>query len=223
MDGLAVALMLVAWLGIGSLIDNPSKTRASVSTLMAGYRRTWLRQHVSRNPRVFDAILLTNLRQGTAFFASACLVVIGGGLALFREPELLASLATDLALEEASRAQLDARLLIVMLFLVNALLKFVWSHRLFGYCAVVMASIPNDTGPGAYALAEQAAEINISAARAFNRGLRSVYFALGALAGLLGPLALIGATLVTAAVLWRREFASASRRNLIAGIEHLGE
>ena len=63
--------------------------------------------------------------------------------------------------------------------------------------------------------AGQAAEINISAAKGFNRGLRSVYFALGSLGWLLGWPALLVGTAVTVAVLLRREFASHSRRVMI--------
>ena len=59
--------------------------------------------------------------------------------------------------------------------------------------------------------AAQAAEVNITAARSFNRGLRSIYFALGALGWLLGPLALMITTLLAAGVMIRREFASHSR------------
>ena len=59
--------------------------------------------------------------------------------------------------------------------------------------------------------ARQAAEINITAAKSFNRGLNSIYFALAALGWLIGPWALILATALTAGVLMRREFASQSR------------
>ena len=99
-----------------------------------------------------------------------------------------------------------------MALLANALLKFVWSHRLFGYCAIMMAAVPNDyNDPMAAPRARQAAEINITAAKSFNRGLNSIYFALAALGWLIGPLELIAATVLTAGVQLRREFASQSR------------
>jgi uncharacterized membrane protein len=108
------------------------------------------------------------------------------------------------------------RVLLVVGFLANALLKFIWSHRLFGYCSIMMAAVPNDhTDPTAAHRAAQAAELNITAAKSFNRGLRSIYFALGSLAWLLGGYALISAALLTAAVLFRREFASTSRQIML--------
>ena len=76
----------------------------------------------------------------------------------------------------------------MLFFVANALLRLVWAHRLFGYCAIIMASVPNDArDPRALPVAMQAAEINITAAKSFNPGLRCVYFALGALGWLAGP------------------------------------
>ncbi|MEM6596202.1 MAG: DUF599 domain-containing protein, partial [Pseudomonadota bacterium] len=111
------------------------------------------------------------------------------------------------------------KLLVVVLFLTHAFLKFVWSNRLFGYCAVVMAAVPNEVddvlaGPRA----QQAAEINIRAALNFNRGLRSIYYGLGALAWLLGPLALFGVTALVTYLVWQREFSSLPREILSENI-----
>ena len=106
----------------------------------------------------------------------------------------------------------DVTTTLIVVFLVNAFLKFVWSNRLFGYCAVMMGAVPNSADhPAALPRAAKAAEINITAARGFNRGLRSLYCALAAAAWLLGGYALIAAAVLTALVLLRREFTSASR------------
>ena len=114
------------------------------------------------------------------------------------------------------KSLLQIKLLLVTAFLADALLKYVWAHRLFGYCSVLMAAVPNDPAdPSAFHRAAQAAEINITAARGFNRGLRSVYFALASLGWLLGPVPLLISTALTLAVLTRREFASTSRRMLM--------
>ena len=160
LDGIAVGLLFAAWLGIGLMIERESQARPSTSALMRRYRRDWMREFVTRQPRIFDANILSTLRQGTTFFASACMIAIGGGL--------------------------------------------------------VMASIPNaPDDPQAAPRAAQAAELNITASRSFNRGLRSVYFALAALAWLLGAVPLILATLAAFLVLYRREFRSRSRTILL--------
>ena len=177
----------------------------------------WVREFVTRSPRVFDGTIIDSLRQGTAFFASASMIAVGGGLALIGNPALLMGLAADLPLP-SDLAQMRARGVLVVLFLVNALLQFVWANRLFGYCAIVMAAVPNDPNdPQAFLRASQAADLNITAAKSFNRGLRSIYFALGSLGWMLGPWGLIAATLVTTAVLFRRDFASTSRQVMLRG------
>jgi uncharacterized membrane protein len=212
----ALAFLVVVWLAAGWVIEHPPTSRPSVSVLMASYRRDWMRHFVTRDPRIFDSGVMEGLRQGTAFFASACIIAIGGGLALVGNADPIRGLATDLALNPAPSAVLEIRVLVVIVFLTNAVLKFIWSHRLFGYCLIVMASAPNEVDdPMALHRALQAAEINISAAKGFNRGLRSVYFALGALGWLLGPGALVLTTSVTLAVLLRREFASVSREVIL--------
>jgi uncharacterized membrane protein len=57
--------------------------------------------------------------------------------------------------------------------------------------------------------------LNIRAAWNFNRGLRSLYFALSSLAWLLGPIPLLLATALTLWVLWEREFASLPRQIIL--------
>jgi uncharacterized membrane protein len=214
-DAFALALILLAWLVIGWFIEHPPASRPSVSLLMQEYRREWMRQFITRQPRIFDASMIDNLRQGTAFFASASLIAIGGGVALIGNPGLITGMAATLPIP-ADTALARLRAVLVVIFLANALLKFIWSHRLFGYCAILMAAVPNDpVDPVAELRAAQAGDLNITAAKSFNRGLHSIYFALGALAWLLGPYALVAATVVTSAMLIRREFASTSRQIML--------
>ncbi|MGC9419598.1 MAG: DUF599 domain-containing protein [Rhodovulum sp.] len=216
LDAAALATWVAAWVGIGWRIEHPSAARPSVSVLMTRYRRAWMRHLVTRQPRIFDANILSTLRQGTTFFASASMIIIGGGLALIGNTERLLGLAEDLTLDTAPSVVWELKILAILLFVANAFLKFVWSHRLFGYCAVIMAAVPNDPAdPDALPRAAQAAEINITAARSFNRGMRSLYFALAGLAWLLGAGPLILSAALTVWVLWRREFASNSRRALM--------
>lgn len=211
LDLIALALLFVLWIGSGWVIENPPKNRVSVSVIMQDYRHDWMRTFVTRQPRIFDATLIDSLRQGTAFFASACMIAIGGGVALIGNSERVAGLAADLTLEVPG-VLIEVKIILVIGFLANALLKFVWAHRLFGYCSILMAAVPNDPeDPLAFHRAEQAAEVNITAAKSFNRGLRSIYFALGALGWMLGPIGLLVATGASAGVLLRREFTSQSR------------
>ena len=215
MDLFAVILLFTAWLLTGWFTEHPPARRPSVSVLMNDYRRDWMREFVTRDPRIFDATVVDSLRQATAFFASASLIAIGGGVALLGNAALVKGLAQQLALDEGA-VTVELKLIVMLTFLANALLKFIWANRLFGYCSVMMAAVPNDPAdPHAYHRAAQAAEVNIAAARSFNRGLRAIYFALAALGWLAGPMALIAATVFTAGILVRREFASLSRELIL--------
>ena len=216
LDIAALCLLFVLWIGIGWRIEHPGAKHPSTSTLMAGYRRQWMQQMVTRQPRIFDAQILGTLRQGTAFFASTCVIALGGTLALIGNAERLAGVAEDIALGDAPTIVWELKLMVMAFLLTNAFLKFVWANRLFGYCSVVMAAVSNDADdPKAAHRAAQAAEINIAAARSFNRGLRSIYFSLAAAAWLAGPVTLMAAALATFTVIWRREFASRSRQILL--------
>lgn len=215
-DICAVALIAVSWLACSLVIEHPPKSRPSVSVLMASYRRIWMRHFVTRQPRIFDSQIVGSLRQGTAFFASASMIAIGGVFALLGNTDRLQGVAEDLTVGADPIVVWEVKLILVLLFVANAFLKFVWSNRLFGYCSVMMGAVPNDESETAYARAAKAAEINIFAARGYNRGLRSVYFGIAASAWLLGSVALIGATVLAVVVILRREFASQSREVLLA-------
>ncbi|MGJ8603058.1 MAG: DUF599 domain-containing protein [Marivita sp.] len=218
LDAVGLCLLSGGWVACSLVVENAPKSHPSTSQIMAGYRREWMRQFVTRQPRIFDSQIIASLRQGTAFFASASMIAIGGGFALLGNAERLRGVAEDLTLESDPIFLLEVKLLALLLFAANAFLKFVWSHRLFGYCSVIMSAVPNDPeDPKAMPMALQAAELNITAARGYNRGLRSVYFGIASSTWLLGAGPLVIAALVTILVVLRREFASQSRHVLLHG------
>lgn len=215
----AVVLLFVTWFAIGWITERPPAGKPSVSVLMTRFRREWMAHFVTRDPRIFDGNILASLREGTAFFASACMIATGGILALIGNTDQLQDLAAELTLERPGDILWKLKLLVTMFFVVNAFLKFVWAHRLFGYCAIMMAAVPNDPAdPMARDRAMQAGDLNITAARSFNAGLRSVYFAMGSLGWLAGPWVLMLGTAVVLFVTWRREFASTSRQVILRSL-----
>lgn len=216
LDFIALMFLFGSWVGVTWIIENPPRMRPSTSSLMAAYRRCWMHQFVTREPRIFDSQIVSSLRNGTAVFISATMIAIGGGFALLGNAERLRDVAQDLTQNDLPVVVWEAKMVVILLFATNAFLKFVWSHRLFGYCSVLMAAVPNNPkDPSAHSLAAKAGEINITAAKGYNRGLRSIYFGIGACAWLIGDWALIVATLFTVGVILRREFASTSRRVLL--------
>ncbi len=216
LDAVAVGALFAFWLLIGWRVEQSHATKPSVSRIMADYRRAWMVQMITREPRIFDAQTIATLRQGTAFFASTSMIAIGGVMALIGNADSLTNVAQDITLMAHPPVVWEIKLLLVVFFLTNAFLKFVWSNRLFGYCSVLMAAVPNDPKhPRAPLIAHKAGEVNITAARSFNRGLRAVYFALASLCWLGGALLLMCGAFLTLIVIWRREFASQSRSILL--------
>ncbi|WGI21313.1 DUF599 domain-containing protein [Amylibacter sp. IMCC11727] len=213
LDALAVFALILAWLGSTAFIERKNTTNPSTHMLMEQYRERWMTQMVTRQPRIFDSSVLAIMRQGSTFFASSCMIAIGGCVALLGGADQLTMFASDLASTPvAPKAVWEVKILLLMALLANGFLKFVWSVRLFGYCAIVMASTPNDpTDDAAYPTAAKSAEIANHAARSFNRGKRSVYFTIAALTWLIGAIPLIIATLVTLTLIYRREFNSRTR------------
>lgn len=212
---IALGLIFLAWLLIGWWIERPGNAQPSVSVIMAEYQREWMHEFVLRENRIFDAQIVTSLRQGTSFFASTALLAIGGVLALAGNTSPLEGVAEELTMQDAPTLLWQVKLLMVALFLTHAFLKFVWAHRIFGYCSVMMAAIPGDPAdPRSTPRASRAGALHIRAAYNFNRGLRSMYFALAALGWLFGPFGLMLATAAVTFVLWSREFRSLSREIL---------
>lgn len=215
-DAFSVVGLILAWLGSTVVIERTNVAKPSTHILMETYREQWMVQMVTRNPRIFDSSVLGMMRQGATFFASSCMIAIGGCVAPIGGADQITVFASELAnTTVAPKIVWEIKILLLMALLANGFLKFVWAVRLFGYCAIVMASTPNDPkNKTTYATAAKAAEIANHAARSFNRGMRSVYFTIAALTWLIGPLPLMLATITTLILIYRREFSSRTRRAL---------
>lgn len=219
-DLAVLAMIAVIWLVLGFVIEHPSVRRPSVSRLMEGYRRAWMEDFSKRENRVFDATIISSLRQSTSFFVSTCLLAVGGLLALMGNIDQLSGVAEQLTHQNESQLLWQLRLLPATVFLIIAVLKFIWSNRLFGYCSILMGSVPIDKdSPQGPARAARAAELNIRAAISFNRGLRAMYFALATLAWVMGDALLVISVLAVTGFLWSREFASRSRDVMLDGAD----
>ena len=140
----ALCVLFLTWFFIGLVIENAPNSRPSTSQVMTRYRREWMQNMAARDNRIFDAQIMNGLRQGTSFFASASMIAIGGLFAMISNADRFVGLASELTLSKDPQVVWEIKLFIVLFFVTNAFLKFVWSHRLFGYCAIVMASVPND-------------------------------------------------------------------------------
>ena len=85
---------------------------------MDDFRRDWMREMVTRQPRMFDAQVVAANRQGSTFFASTTMIAIGGGLALLGNTARLDGVADDLAIGSAPAVvwEIKIKILSVVLF-----------------------------------------------------------------------------------------------------------
>ena len=102
---------------------------------------------------------------------------------------------------------------------VYAFFKFAWSYRLFNYVGDHggrdAAAWRRRTNAEAKTYVERVGRLSEVAGLHFNRGQRAFFFALGYLGWFISPWVLIAATVAVVIVMWRRQFASDSRRAVV--------
>lgn len=220
-DLLALGLFAAAWTGYAIAIEWTERGKDSLNARMHEFREVWMRQALAREMRMVDTNIMSSLQNGTAFFASTSLLAVGGVLSLLRSTDDMLSMVSDLPLGLiVTRAQWEAKTIGLVIIFVYAFFKFAWSYRLFNYAAILLGAMPppSDAGtPAGDAHVRRTSGMLESAGRHFNRGQRAFFFALGYLGWFAGPYALMIATVATVIVMWRRQFASQSRRALIDG------
>lgn len=114
LDLAAVAVILLAWVTIGWRVESATGEKQSVTNIVAQYRRDWMVQFITRQPHIFDSAILSNLRQGASFFASATMTSTGGGLALLGNTERLRGVAQDLTQTSAPELVWEVKILLVI-------------------------------------------------------------------------------------------------------------
>lgn len=217
-DALALAIYFGAWNAATWYVERGPKAAQGVAALVHERRLAWMLNARRREVRIADAQMINTLQNGTAFFASAALLAVGGAVAMLGQIEKLAMIAEDLPIGVTTdRAAWEIKLLLMTAMLIVAFLKFAWAHRLYSYKIVILGSMPEAVDPDPARSDLEAAETGRLAARSFNRGLRTLYFTLAAIAWLLGPLALFIGTMLVAHLIHRREFRSESRKALLGG------
>ncbi|MGN6571481.1 MAG: DUF599 domain-containing protein [Pseudolabrys sp.] len=215
-DVLAFAWFLIAWLGYSWVIERSGTGRTGLNAMMNKHRDEWMMHMLGRENRIVDAQVSAALQNGTAFFASTSLIAVGGTLSLLRSPEVVLPVISVLpGGMTGSRELWELKMLGLAIIFVYAFFKFAWSYRLYNYFAILLGAAPpaaQKDEPQARAFAHRAASICADAGQHFNRGQRAFFFALGYLGWFLGPVPLMATTLAIVTVMWRRQFASVSRR-----------
>ncbi len=219
LDLFALAWFLIAWAVYSAALAWTEQRKRGLNSEMHRFRDVWMTQMLGREMRMVDAQIVAALQNGTAFFASTSLIAVGGALTLLRSTdELLQVVGTMPFGIKSTTMQWEAKTIGLAIIFVYAFFKFAWSYRLYNYVAILVGATPpaaqKDT-PEAKAHAARVGGLCEVAGRHFNRGQRAFFFALGYLGWFISPWLLMISSVAVAVVLWRRQFASDSRKAVL--------
>jgi uncharacterized membrane protein len=211
LDLAAIIFFALCWFGYSGFAHWHASRRASLLTVMNPMRERWFEQALLRENRIVDSSLLANLMHSATFFSSTTVLVLGGLLALFGSVEKSADLFENLPFAQRSSQQLlEAKVVVLILLFVYALIKFTWSVRQFNFVTILIGSLsPKDqVNEDDRSAARRAAGILKLAGENFGQGMRSYYFAVAVLMWFVQPLFFIAATAIVTLMLYRMEFHS---------------
>lgn len=224
MDFIACIIFVCSWATYVLINDYSPLRGKGISWLMAEERHRWMLVMLKRELRIVDISIINGLQQGAAFYASFCILAIGGGFALLGSTENVLRVFSDLPISmETSRALWEIKILGFIAIYAYAFFKFGWSYRLFMYCSILVGGVmplgdiaTEEEMDTARRQSVKAANLNTSAARHFNAGQRGVFFSMGYLGWFVSPQLFIVGSILTLLVMLRRQFYSNSRA-VVAG------
>jgi uncharacterized membrane protein len=220
LDWIALAWFFVLWVGYTRFADWKGARAPSLVSRMSRFRRDWMDMLVGREVRIGDVSILANLSNGSTFFASTTLLILGGLLALLGTTDKVASVVADLPFTRAQPERIwDLKILLLTGIFMFAFFKFTWSLRLYHFCSVMVGGAPPVDAPPSLreAFSRRATHTITIAAESFNNGLRAYYFSVAAITWFLNPWAWMATTAWIVLILYVREFRSEALRAMTDG------
>ncbi|WP_419536085.1 DUF599 domain-containing protein [Endozoicomonas sp.] len=213
-DWLALATLLVSWVGYTCYASYKSNSAVCLSSVLARYRQDWMIRIISRENRTSDASLLSSLRASVSFFASTSILVLAGLITgIAASEEAVGVLSTIPFVSTTTRELWELKMLVMVIIFVYSFFEFTWSLRLYNFGCVVMGSAPlykevEHAHSEQLDYARASGFIMTLAAKHFNFGLRAYYFALATLSWFIDPKLLMFSAVLVVVILYSREFHS---------------
>lgn len=210
-DWLGLAWFLICWFGYERLVEKG--WRGHPTLLVEGHRLRleWARQMTTRENRIVDCALVSNLMSSVNFYANSSIYIIAGLFATLGALDRFLDTAAELHFARSfSREAMELKLILLVAIFIVAYFKFTWALRQFNVLSITTGSVPPRESPPEVLerFAQKHAAVNTCAGDDFNRGLRAYYFGLAVLGWMLSPWLFIVATTVVVFVQARREFDS---------------
>lgn len=221
---IALIWFLVCFNGYMYYARTQSYTTPCLASVLHIYRTEWMRRMLTRDNRIADATVISNLERSVSFFASTTILVMAGILTVMSSTDQVINLIKDLPFAmPATRKEWELKLLVMLLLFVYAFFKFTWSLRQYGFASVMIGGAPlPDEGLSVRELeahAARVAKMSSMAANSFNLGLRSYYFSIAVLSWTINPWLFMILSAIIVFVLYRREFRSSTLNTLMMSSE----
>ena len=224
-DLIALSLFFLSWSGYTWFARKKAKTTDCIARSLHQHRVHWMYETMTREVRVGDAALLSNLERNIAFFASSTLLILAGILTLFAKIDTLESVIFSMPYaDHVSHFSIQIKLSLLAFIFVLSFFQFTWSMRQYGFVNVMVGSAPIGKfclNENLKAYAKQMATVQDQAAHSYNYGLRSYYFALAAICWFFHPFLFILMSFWVVYTLYTREFNSKSVKAITAGQQYL--
>ena len=189
LDGAALALFFVCWLGYGPLLGLIGRKSGSLNDDMLHVRRIWMQAMTRREMRLVDSQLMGHSINSASFFASTNLLLIAAVAGILFGGESALQGFAAVGAEGTPIRLLEGKLALILLCLARGFLDFIWAIRQLNYGLAMIGASPEAEGePDRLALGRAAAALLNPALSAFSQGVRTYYFAIAAAAWLFGPM-----------------------------------
>jgi len=218
-DQLAFIYFLIVCIGYEYLTQHSRWIKKNISTSVQIERRQWMQVMSQRENRLIDMMVLTNLSQGNAFFASTAIIIIGVLAALLGASDQLHHSISKLPFAANTSTDIfSLKIIFLLIIFVVTFFKFAWAFRLSHYTSIMIGATPlankenkkHQQKSSRYA--ERVATVAGLAGRHANAGLRTYYYGIAASGWFINPVVFMIATTFVIAVLYRREYFSNAHR-----------
>lgn len=224
-DIIALLLFFVSWSGYTWFARKRAKTTNCIARGLHQHRVHWMYETITRDIRVGEAALLSNLERNIAFFASSTLLILAGILTLFAKIDTLESVISSLPFADYSNhLTIQLKLSLLAFIFVLSFFQFTWSMRQYGFVNVMIGAAPIDISglnENLKSYAEQIAIVQDQASHAYNYGLRSYYFAVAAMCWFFHPVLFMIMSFWVVYTLYKREFSSKAVKAITVAQEYL--
>lgn len=203
----------ICFRGYALFASRAAKTTNCLARMLHQYRLEWMHQLLQREHRVADASFIANLERSVTFFASTTMLILAGLITVLGSTDKAIDVVSDIPfVTQASTAEWEMKLLLLILVFSYAFFKFTWSLRQYGFASVMIGATPMSgselSESASHAHAKRNANMMSLAANNFNKGLRTYYFSLAILTWFINSWLFAAMSLFMVWILYRREFRS---------------